>query len=136
MYDELIAGRIYFGGADDAASAIDEEGIEKVIDVRVNGRKEKVDYPYIHKPIADESDEIPQSIQDGVKEVINAYQAGEKVYFHCGSGNGRASVMAVATLMELELADSLEEAENMVKEARPSANIRPNMREALEQLYK
>lgn len=136
MYDELIAGRIYFGGADDAASAVDEEGIEKVIDVRVNGRKEKVDYPYIHKPIADESDEIPQSIQDGVKEVINAYQAGEKVYFHCGGGNGRASVMAVATLMELELADSLEEAENMVKEARPSANIRPNMREALEQLYK
>ena len=136
MYDELIAGRIYFGGADDAASAVDEEGIEKVIDVRVNGRKEKVDYPYIHKPIADESDEIPLSIQDGVKEVINAYQAGEKVYFHCGSGNGRASVMAVATLMELELADSLEEAENMVKEARPSANIRPNMREALEKLYK
>ena len=104
--------------------------------MRVNGRKEKVDYPYIHKPIADESDEIPQSIQDGVKEVINAYQAGEKVYFHCGGGNGRASVMAVATLMELELADSLEEAENMVKEARPSANIRPNMREALKQLYK
>ena len=136
MYDELIAGRIYFGGADDAASAVDEEGIEKVIDVRVNGRKEKVDYPYIHKPIADESDEIPLSIQDGVKEVINAYQAGEKVYFHCGGGNGRASVMAVATLMELELADSLEEAENMVKEARPSANIRPNMREALEKLYK
>ena len=136
MYDELIAGRIYFGGADDAASAVDEEGIEKVIDVRVNGRKEKVDYPYIHKPIADESDEIPQSIQDGVKEVINAYQAGEKVYFHCGGGNGRASVMAIATLMELELADSLEEAENMVKEARPSANIRPNMREALEKLYK
>lgn len=136
MYDELIAGRIYFGGADDAASAVREKGIEKVIDLRVSGRKETVDYSYIHKPIADESDEIPQSIQDGVKEVINAYQAGEKVYFHCGGGNGRASVMAVATLMELEVAGSLEEAENMLKEARPSANIRPNMREALEQLYK
>lgn len=136
MYDELIAGRIYFGGADDAASAVREKGIDKVIDLRVNGRKETVDYSYIHKPIADESEEIPQSIQDGVKEVINAYQAGEKVYFHCGGGNGRASVMAVATLMELEVAGSLEEAENMLKEARPSANIRPNMREALEQLYK
>lgn len=94
MYDELIAGRVYFGGADDAASAVEDKG-------------------------------IPQSIQ-----------AGEKVYFHCGGGNGRASVMAVATLMELELADSLEEAENMVKEARPSANIRPKMQEALEKLYK
>ena len=77
----------------------------------MNGRKEKVDYPYIHQPIADESEEIPQSIKAGVKEVSKAYQAGEKVYFHCGSGNGRASVMAVATLMELEAAESLEEAE-------------------------
>ncbi len=136
MYDELIAGRVYFGGADDAASAVEDKGIQKVIDLRVNGRKEKVDYPYIHKPIADESSEIPQSIQAGVKEVIDAYQAGEKVYFHCGGGNGRASVMAVATLMELELADSLEEAEDKVKEVRPSANIRPKMQEALEKLYK
>jgi protein-tyrosine phosphatase len=136
MYDELIAGRVYFGGADDAASAVREKEIKKVIDLRVNGRVDKVDYSYIHKPIADESDEIPQSIQDGVNEVINAYQAGEKVYFHCGGGNGRASVMAVATLMELKLAESLEEAERMVKEARPSVNIRPNMREALEKLYK
>ena len=136
MYDELIAGRVYFGGADDAASAVREKGIEKVIDVRVNGRIAPVDYSYIHQPIADESDEIPRSIQAGAEEVIKAYQAGQRVYFHCGSGNGRASVMAVATLMELKLAGSLEEAENMVREARPSANIRPNMREALEKLYK
>lgn len=136
MYDELIKGRVYFGGADDAASAVHEKEGEKVIDLRVKGRTEKVDYSYIHKPIADESDEIPSSIQAGVTEVINAYQAGEKVYFHCGSGNGRASVMAVAALMELGAAGSLEEAENMVKEVRPSVNIRPNMREALEKLYK
>lgn len=136
MYDELIAGRVYFGGADDAANAVREKEIEKVIDLRVNAREDKVNYSYIHKPIADESDETPQSIKAGVNEVINAYQAGEKVYFHCGGGNGRASVMAVAALMELELAESLEEAENMVKEVRPSANIRPNMREALEKLYK
>lgn len=136
MYNELIEGRVYFGGADDAANAVCEKEIGKVIDLRVNGREDKVDYPYIHQPIADESDEIPQSIQDGVKEVVHAYQSGEKVYFHCGSGNGRASVMAVATLMELGAAGALEEAENMVKEVRPSASIRPNMREALEKLYK
>ncbi len=136
MYNELIEGRVYFGGADDAANAVREKEVGKVIDLRVNGREDKVDYSYIHKPIADESDEIPQSIQDGVKEVVNAYQSGEKVYFHCGGGNGRASVMAVATLMELGAAGSLEEAESMVKEVRPSASIRPNMREALETLYK
>ena len=136
MYDELIARRIYFGGADDAEQVVREKEVDKVVDVRVNGRLEQVDYTYIHKPIADESEHIADSIKAGVEEVVKAYEAGEKVYFHCGSGGGRAGVMAVATLIELGLAKSLEEAEAMAKEARPKVNIRPNMREALEKLYK
>lgn len=136
MYDELIAGRVYFGGADDAEQIVREKEVDKVIDVRVNGRLEQVDYTYIHKPIADESEHIAHSIKAGVQEVVKAYEAGEKVYFHCGSGGGRAGVMAVATLMELGMAKSLEEAEALTKEARSKVTIRPNMREALEQLYK
>lgn len=136
MYDELIAGRIYFGGADDAEQVVREKEIDKVIDVRVNGRLEKVDYTYIHKPIADESEHIAESIKAGVEEVVKAYETGERVYFHCGSGGGRAGVMAVATLIELDLAKSLDEAEAMAKQARSKVNIRPNMREALEKLYK
>ena len=38
MYDELIAGRIYFGGADDAEQVVREKEVDKVVDVRVNGR--------------------------------------------------------------------------------------------------
>ncbi len=136
MYDELIAGRVYFGGADDAEQVVLEKKVDKVVDVRVNGRLEQVDYTYIHKPIADESKHIADSIKAGVEEVVKAYEAGEKVYFHCGSGGGRAGVMAVATLIELGLAKSLDEAEAMAKEARSKVNIRPNMREALEKLYK
>ena len=136
MYDELVAGRVYFGGADDTELVVREKDVDKVIDVRVNGRLEKVDYTYIHKPIADESEHIADSIKAGVEEVVKAYEAGEKVYFHCGSGSGRAGVMAVATLLELGMAKSLEEAEALTKEARPKVTIRPNMREALEQLYK
>ena len=136
MYDELIAGRVYFGGADDVEQVVREKEIDKVVDVRVNGRREPVDYTYIHKPIADESEHIADSIKAGVEEVVKAYEAGEKVYFHCGSGGGRAGVMAVATLIELGVAKSLDEAETMAKEARSKVNIRPNMREALEQLYK
>ena len=136
MYDELIAGRVYFGGADDAEQVVREQEIDKVVDVRVNGRLEQVDYTYVHKPIADESEHIADSIKEGVEEVVKAYEAGENVYFHCGSGGGRAGVMAVATLMELGLAKSLDEAEAMTKQARSKVNIRPNMREALEQLYK
>ena len=136
MYDELIAGRIYFGGADDAEQVVREKEVDKVVDVRVNGRTESVDYTYIHKPIVDENEHIANSIKSGVEEVVKAYEAGENVYFHCGSGGGRAGVMAVATLIELGLAESLDEAEEMAKQARSRVNIRPNMREALEQLYK
>lgn len=136
MYDELIAGRVYFGGVDDAEQVVREKEVDKVVDVRVNGRTESVDYTYIHKPIADESEHIADSIKAGVEEVVKAYEAGEKVYFHCGSGGGRAGVMAVATLIELGLAKSLDEAEAMAKQARSKVNIRPNMREALETLYK
>lgn len=136
MYDELIAGRIYFGGADDAEQVVREKEVDKVVDVRVNGRTEPVKYAYIHKPIADESEHIADSIKAGVEEVVKAYEAGENVYFHCGSGGGRAGVMAVATLIELGVAKSLDEAEAMAKQARSKVNIRPNMREALEQLYK
>ena len=136
MYDELIAGRIYFGGTDDAEQVVREKEVDKVVDVRVNGRIEPVEYTYIHKPIADESEHIADSIKAGVEEVVKAYEAGESVYFHCGSGGGRAGVMAIATLIELGLAKSLEEAEAMAKQARSKVNIRPNMREALEKLYK
>ena len=136
MYDELIAGRVYFGGADDTEQVVREKEVGKVIDVRVNGRLEPVDYTYIHKPIADESEHIADSIKAGVEEVVKAYETGESVYFHCGSGGGRAGVMAVATLIELGVAQSLDEAELMAKRARPKVNIRPQMREALETLYK
>ena len=136
MYDELVKGRIYFGGAADAQMVVDEQSVHKVVDVRVNGRTEPVDYNYIHAPIAEEPEETAISIKVGVQQVVNAYEAGEKVYFHCGSGGGRAGVMAVATLLELGLAKDLEDAEEKAKEARPAINIRPNMREALEKLYK
>lgn len=135
-YNELVKGRIYFGGAADAEQAVANEAVDVVIDVRVNGREEAVDYNYVHAPIADESDEIPTSIKCGVNEVVEAFEAGKNIYLHCGSGSGRASVMAVATLLELGLASQLEEAEAKVKDARPTANIRPNMKAALEELYK
>lgn len=135
-YDELVKGRIYFGGAADAEQAIANEAIDLVIDVRVNGREEAVDYHYIHAPIADESNEIPTSIKSGVNEVVEAYEAGKNIYIHCGSGGGRAGVMAVATLLELGLAENLADAEVKAKAARPVINVRPNMKTALEELYK
>lgn len=135
-YDELVQGRIYFGGAADTDAAVAQQKIDVVVDVRVNGRNEAGAYQYIHSPIADENDEIPQSIKAGVEQVVDAYKEGKNIYIHCGSGSGRAGVMSVATLLELGIAENLTDAEAKVKEARPIVNVRPKMKEALEKLYK
>ena len=135
-YDELVKGRIYFGGAADAEQAVANEGIDVVVDVRVNGREEAVDYDYIHAPIADESENIASSIKSGALQVVEAYEAGKNIYIHCGSGGGRAGVMGIATLLELGLAEDLADAEAKAKTARPIITVRPNMKVALEELYK
>ena len=37
-------------------------------------------------PIADEDSEVASSIQRVAQEVAMAYETGQKVYVHCGSG--------------------------------------------------
>ena len=141
-YSELVANRIFFGGVADTQEAIANEQVDVVVDVRVKGRSAEeqlaLGTTYLHKPIADEDDieVIAQSIEQGAREIVAAFGQGKKIFFHCGGGGGRAGVMAVATLSELGLAESVEEAEYKAKQARPSVNIRPNMKEALEKLYK
>lgn len=139
-YDVLVKDRLFFGGAKDAGVAFEHESIDVVIDVRVNGltseEQNESSYLYKHVPIADEDLEVAPSIKQVANEIVSAYESGQKVYFHCGSGGGRAGVAAAAVLMELGLAGSLEEAEAVVKEARPQVTIRPKMADALQKLYK
>jgi len=139
-YDVLVKDRLFFGGAKDADSAFEQEKVDVVIDVRVNGlsteEQEVASYEYKHMPIADEDIEVAPSIQKVAKEIVSAYDNGQKVYFHCGSGGGRAGVAATAVLMELGVDNSLEEAEEAVKNARPQVTIRPKMADALHKLYK
>ncbi|WP_107941750.1 protein-tyrosine phosphatase family protein [Metasolibacillus fluoroglycofenilyticus] len=135
-YDELVKGRIYLGGAADAQEVVDNENIDIVYDVRVNSVQdaEVPACPIVHAAIVEQH--LADSIEAGATSIKEAYESGKNIFIHCGSGNGRASVMATAALLELGLANDLESAEQMVKEVRQSANIRPNMREALEKLYK
>ncbi|QSB11857.1 dual specificity protein phosphatase family protein [Lysinibacillus fusiformis] len=139
-YDVLVKDQLFFGGAKDAEAAFTQESVDVVIDVRVQGlslqEQETVPYSYKHMPIADEDSEVASSIQQVAKEVALAYETGQKVYVHCGSGGGRAGVAATAVLMELGMANSLEEAEAAVKTARPQVTIRPKMEDALQKLYK
>ncbi|MGE7092383.1 protein-tyrosine phosphatase family protein [Lysinibacillus sp. NPDC048646] len=139
-YDVLVKDRLYFGGAKDVGAAFSNECVDVVIDVRVHGlsaeEQAKANYTYMHLPIADEEQEAASSIERVAQEIVTVYDAGQKVFFHCGSGSGRAGVAATAVLMELGLANTLEEAELTVKKARPQVTIRPNMSEALTKLYK
>lgn len=141
-YSELVANRIFFGGVSDTQAAVENEQVDVVVDVRVKGRSTEeqaaLGTMYLHRPIADEDDieVIARSIKQGAREIVDAFEQDKKIFFHCGGGGGRAGVMAVAMLSELGLAESVEEAEHKAKQARPTVTIRPNMKEALEKLYK
>lgn len=133
-YQELFNNQIFFGGAADAKDAIVNEQIDIVIDLRV-AEPEKVEYTRIHAPIADEEKDVVPSIQYSVGEVMKAYHDGKKVFFHCGSGSGRAGTIATATLLELGQAKTVDEAEQKAKAIRSKVNVREPMKKALKRIY-
>ena len=133
-YQELFNNQIFFGGAADAEAAIVNEQIDIVIDLRV-AEPEKVEYTRIHAPIADEEKDVVPSIQYAVGEVMKAYHNGKKVFFHCGSGSGRAGTIATATLLELGQAKTVDEAEQKAKVIRSKVNVREPMKKALKRIY-
>ncbi|MEG0261410.1 MAG: dual specificity protein phosphatase family protein [Lysinibacillus sp.] len=133
-YNELVAGRIFIGSAEDTEQAVLSEQIDTVFDVRINGRESEQAYNYIHAPITEEA--TAETIKIGAVKLAEAYEAGDKIYIHCGSGTGRAGVMAVATLLEIGVTADIDEAISQVKNVRPAVKVRENMQAALEELYK
>lgn len=133
-YDELLAGRIFIGGEADAEEVLTSGQADVVFDVRVNGREGVEDAAYVHMPITEQDTAL--SIKSGAQQIKKAYEKGRNIYIHCGSGGGRAGVVSVAVLQEIGEAQNLAEAIDLVKDARPTIEIRPNMQQALEVLYK
>ena len=133
-FDEVLANRLYVGSAASAEQAIDEQLVTSVFDVRVKGRQEAVPYSYTHSPIEEQNE--ASTIKHGAERIATQIAAGQSVYIHCGSGTGRAAVMAAATLMELGQCPSIDEAIEAIQEKRTGANFKPNMVEALRSLYK
>lgn len=132
-YNEIITN-LFVGSADEAANAIHDQQVQHVFDVRVKGREEQVPYLYTHCPIL-ESQEV-KTIINGAKKIADAIRSGETVYIHCGSGTGRAAVMAAAVLLELKEASSVNNAMQIVSEKRRGARFQPVMVEALKSIYK
>lgn len=133
-YQALIDDRIFIGGVADVTSAIEEGKIDVVYDLRAEVAAPSSEISK-HQPIVDDGAFQDESIRTGVKQIVQDYQDGKKIFFHCNSGRGRAGTMAVATLMELRLADTIEEAEARVKMVRPEVDVKPQFKDALKRIY-
>ena len=134
-YEALVPNRIFVGGIDAIDELLANENIDVIYDLRAEVKGPLSSEVSVHQPIVDEADHQDESIKAAVKEVVDAYHSGKNVYFHCNTGRGRAGTIATATLLELGLADSVDEAEQKAKEIRPQINVRPQFKDALKRIY-
>lgn len=132
-YEALIPGRIFVGGVDAIDTLLDKEEIDVIYDLRGTVEGALPSNKSIHQPLIDGEEE--KSIQKAVQAVINDYQKGKNIYFHCNTGRGRGGTIAAAVLLELDEAKSVEESEEKVKSIRPATNIRPAFKDALKNIY-
>lgn len=138
-YHELIAGRIYFGGAQDIQQMADEEGIAVVVDLRAESTGCAASQPellWVQIPLGDNAEQPEDELfRDAIGAVVEAYQQGKKVAFHCGGGKGRTGTVAAGVLLELGVCKTLPEAAALAKTIRPVINIKPDQYLSLRHLY-
>jgi len=134
-YHELLKDRIYIGGADDVKDMLENEKVDIVFDLRAEAPKEEVKYNRVHSPIVDDIAQQDESVKKSINHVVNAYNEGKNVYFHCQGGSNRTGTVAIGTLLALEKASTIEEAEEMAKTARPKINVKSEMKEALKRTF-
>lgn len=134
-YQALVEDRIYLGGAADVKDMITEAGCDVIVDLREESTGSS--YPaekvtWINVPIGDNADSPQGELFDkAIDYVVDAYRSGNKVGFHCGGGKGRTGAVAIGTLLRLDKAQSIDEAENMAKAIRSIISIREPQRKAL-----
>ncbi|MEG9298468.1 dual specificity protein phosphatase family protein [Mangrovibacillus sp. Mu-81] len=134
-YHELVKSRIYIGGADDADEVTENENIDLVFDLRAEAPYANVTYNRVHSPIVDDRDSQDESIQKSIDYVMKAYNEGKNIYFHCQGGSNRTGTVAIGSLLALEKAASIEEAEEIAKAARPKIKVKPEMKQSLKRLF-
>ncbi|MDF2652941.1 MAG: protein-tyrosine phosphatase [Paenibacillus sp.] len=138
-YHALVDDQIFMGGAADVKEMITEEHCDVIVDLREEALESS--YPqdnvtWIHVPIGDNAEKPQEELFiEAINHVVNAYQSGKKVGFHCGGGKGRTGAVAIGTLITLGIAPSIEAAEQLAKSIRPVIQVRPPQREALEKLF-
>lgn len=135
-YQELVKDRIFFGGANGVDEMMQKESADLIIDLRNEVPEEELITNKVHSPlVGNDNEEREKSVRKAIEHVVSAYEDNKKVYFHCGGGNSKAGTVAVGTLLALGKAKTIEEAEEIAKSIRPSANIKPDMKEALKNIF-
>ncbi len=138
-YQALIADRIYFGGAKDVPTMVDNDKIQVVVDLREESQACESPDPsvrWIKIPLGDNATEPEHTLfAQAIQAVVSAYHQKKKVAFHCGGGKGRTGTVAVGVLLELGICKTIDDAEAMAKSIRPVINVKPDQRASLVKLY-
>lgn len=134
-YHTLIKDRIHIGGADDIKELLNNEKVDVIYDLRAESPKIEVKYNRVHSPIVDDADHQEEAIKKSIDHIVNTYNEGKNLYFHCQGGSNRTGTVAIGTLLALGMADTIEEAEKIAKTARPKINVKPEMKEALKRIF-
>jgi len=134
-YQELIGDRIFIGGADDAVEVMKNEKVDVIVDLRAESANTSSDSNRIHCPIIDDTDQQDESVNEAINLVVNSYNDGKKVFFHCGGGSNRTGTVAIGTLLALGKAETIAEAEERAKTIRPKINVKSAMRDSLKRLF-
>jgi len=134
-YDELIKDRIYIGSADAVESVVKNEKIDLIIDLRAEAPNVIFNNTRLHCPIVDDFTQQDASVRKSINTVVNAYNDGKNIYFHCNHGSNRTGAVAVGTLITLSKANTIEEAEEIARNARSNIKLKPEMKAALKRIF-
>lgn len=134
-YQALIKDRIFIGGADHVDEVMENEKVDVIYDLRAEAPTQESKYNRIHRPIVDDAEHQEESVKQAIVEVLKSYNEGKKVYFHCGGGSNRTGTVAIGTLLGLGEAKDMNQAEEMATAIRSKIKVKPEMKEALKNIY-
>jgi protein-tyrosine phosphatase len=138
-YHALIADQVFMGSAADMQDVADAEHVDVIVDLRAESTgcaAKNSGAKWIKVALGDNSPTAEAELfKVAIDEVASAYRAGKKVAFHCGMGRGRTGTVAAGVLLELGLAEDLDDAIAKAKAIRPEISIQPVQRQALAQVF-
>ncbi|MFW5940681.1 MAG: dual specificity protein phosphatase family protein [Chloroflexota bacterium] len=137
-FDE-ITPQLWLGGAPHYPRDYDfllEAGIDAVVNIRAEREDDIALYErhgidYLQLKVLDILVPSPEILDEGVAFIRKQVEADRTVLVHCAKGRGRSVTLLAAYLMRYEDMD-FDEANELLREKRPLANLQARHRQALE----